>query len=104
MSTSLNVNLPEVLKSLRNRPLLVMRLDVRKMLIIGATPGGVRRMGVVPGGWFEGDRLSGGVLDGGRGSSASSAPAGRRLGRICSTLLELRHRDRNGEPETSPRL
>ena len=30
MSTTLNDNLPEVLKSLRTRPLFVMRLDVRK--------------------------------------------------------------------------
>jgi hypothetical protein len=45
--------------------LLVMRLDVRKLLIVGATPGGYRRIGVVPGGAFEGERLSGDVLDGG---------------------------------------
>ena len=61
----MNVNLPEVLKSVRTRPLFVMRLDVRKMLNIGATPGGVRRIGVVPGGSYEGERLSGEVLDGG---------------------------------------
>jgi hypothetical protein len=42
-----------------------MRLDVRKLLIVGATPGGYRRIGVVPGGAFEGERLSGDVLDGG---------------------------------------
>ena len=38
MATSLNDNLPEVLKRLRTRPLFVMRLDVRKLLIVGATP------------------------------------------------------------------
>jgi hypothetical protein len=65
MSTSLNDNLPEVLKSLRARPLFVMRLDVRKLQIVGATPGAYRRIGVVPGGSFEGERLSGDVLDGG---------------------------------------
>jgi hypothetical protein len=42
-----------------------MRLDVRKLLIVGATPGPYRRVGVVPGGSFEGERLSGEVLDGG---------------------------------------
>ena len=104
MSASLKVNLPGVLKSVPTRPLFVMRLDVRKMLIIGATPGGVRRIGVVPGGSFEGDRLSGEVLGGGRGSSASSGLAERRLARISATLLESRRRDRNGERETSPRL
>jgi hypothetical protein len=65
MATSLNDNLPEVLKGVRTQPLFVMRLDVRKLLIVGATPGGYRRIGVVPGGSFEGERLSGEVLDGG---------------------------------------
>jgi hypothetical protein len=61
----MNDNLPEVLKSVRTQPLFVMRLDVRKLLIVGATPGAYRRIGVVPGGSFEGERLSGDVLDGG---------------------------------------
>ncbi len=65
MSTSLIDNLPEALKTLRIRPLFVMRLEVRKLQIVGATPGGYRRIGVVPGGSFEGERLSGEVLDGG---------------------------------------
>jgi uncharacterized protein DUF3237 len=65
MSAALNDNLPEVLKTLPTRPLLVMRLDVRPLQIIGATPGPYRRVGVVPGGSFEGERLSGEVLDGG---------------------------------------
>jgi hypothetical protein len=65
MTTSLDENLPEVLKSVRTRPLFVMRLDVRKLLIVGSTPGVYRRIGVVPGGAFEGEQLSGDVLDGG---------------------------------------
>ena len=65
MSTTLNDNLPEVLRSLRTRSLFVMRLEVRKLQNIGATPSGYRRIGVVPGGSFEGERLSGEVLDGG---------------------------------------
>ena len=65
MSTSLNDNLPDTLKSVRTQPLFVMRLDVRKLLIVGATPSAYRRIGVVPGGLFEGERLSGEVLDGG---------------------------------------
>jgi Protein of unknown function (DUF3237) len=60
-----NDDLPEVLKSVRTRPLFVMRLDVRKLLNVSATPGAYRRIGVVPGGSFEGERLSGEVLDGG---------------------------------------
>jgi Protein of unknown function (DUF3237) len=65
MTTSLNENLPEVLKSVRTQPLFVMRLDVRKLLMVGATPGAYHRIGIVPGGAFEGERLSGDVLDGG---------------------------------------
>jgi hypothetical protein len=65
MSNTLNDDLPEVLKTVRTRPLFVMRLDVSKLQVVGATPGGVRRIGVVPGGSFEGERLSGEVLDGG---------------------------------------
>ena len=65
MSNMLNDDLPEALRTVRTRPLFVMRLDVRKLQVVGATPGGVRRIGVVPGGSFEGERLSGEVLDGG---------------------------------------
>ena len=65
MSTTLTDNLPDALRSVRTRPLFVMRLDVRKVQVVGATPGAYRRIGVVPGGSFEGERLSGEVLDGG---------------------------------------
>jgi hypothetical protein len=65
MSTSLSRDLPDALKNVRTRPLFVMHLDVRPLLMVGATPGGFRRVGVVPGGSFEGERLSGEVLDGG---------------------------------------
>jgi hypothetical protein len=43
-----NDNLPEVLKGVRTRPLLVMRLKVQPYQLIGATPGVNRRIGVVP--------------------------------------------------------
>jgi hypothetical protein len=65
MPAGLNDNLPDVLKTVRTRPLFVMQLDVRKLQIVGATPGAYRRVGVVPGGSFEGEWLSGEVLDGG---------------------------------------
>jgi len=53
-SLSLIDNLPEALKTLITRPLFVMRLDVRKLQIVGATPAGFRRVCVVPGGSFRG--------------------------------------------------
>ena len=65
MSAILTANLPEALRSVRAVPLFVMRLDVRPLQIVGATPGAFRRVGVVPGGSFEGERLSGVVMDGG---------------------------------------
>jgi len=65
MGSPLADNLPEVLKSVRTQSLFVMRLDVRPHIIVGPTPGGYRRTGVVIGGRFEGHRVSGEVLDGG---------------------------------------
>ncbi|MEI9984458.1 MAG: DUF3237 domain-containing protein [Aliidongia sp.] len=65
MSTDLFGGLPAVLREVRTKPLFVMRLDVRKLQIVGATPGVHRRIGVVPSGVFEGERLSGEVLEGG---------------------------------------
>jgi hypothetical protein len=47
-------DLPEVLKGVRTRPLFVMRLNVRS-LVVGAAPGGNRRIGLVSGGSFEGE-------------------------------------------------
>jgi hypothetical protein len=64
MDTHPTDDLPEVLKSVRTRPLFVMHLDVRPLLLVGATPGANRRIGVISGGRFEGERLSGQVLDG----------------------------------------
>jgi hypothetical protein len=58
-------NLPESLKSIHTRPLFVMRLKVRPLQIVGPTPNALRRVGVIFGGRFDGDRLSGEVLDGG---------------------------------------
>jgi hypothetical protein len=58
-------DLPEALKSIRTRPLFVMRLAVQPLVLVGATPGVTRRIGVVSGGTFKGDRLAGAVMDGG---------------------------------------
>lgn len=65
MQDDLNDELPEALRTVRTRPLFVMRLHVRPMQVLGATPAGVRRVGIVSGGSFAGERLSGEVLDGG---------------------------------------
>jgi hypothetical protein len=65
MSEQLGEGLPEVLRGIRTKPLFVFRLDVRPLQIIGGSEGAFRRIGVVPGGVFEGERLSGTVLEGG---------------------------------------
>jgi Protein of unknown function (DUF3237) len=111
MSTSLNVNLPEVLKSVRTRPLFAMRLNVRKMLNVGATPGGVRRIGVVPGGSFEGDRLSGEVLDGGsdwqavRDDGATTLNVRLVLKTADDALIGMTYRGvRHGPPEVLDKI
>ena len=57
--------LPDVMRTVQTRPLFVMRLSVLPLQIIGATPGAFRRIGIVPSGTFEGERLSGEVLEGG---------------------------------------
>jgi hypothetical protein len=58
-------DLPDVLKHVQTRPLFVMHLEVRPLVVVGATPRINRRIGLVSGGWFEGERLSGVVIDGG---------------------------------------
>ncbi|WP_323049390.1 DUF3237 domain-containing protein [Caballeronia mineralivorans] len=65
MSTPLFDDLPAPLESVQTRPLFVMRLDVKPMVIVGDTGGPFRRVGIVPSGTFAGERLSGKVLDGG---------------------------------------
>jgi hypothetical protein len=70
MATRLRDDLPDPLREIRTRPLFVMRLDVRPLQIVGGTPGVYRRIGVLPGGTFDGEPLSGEVLEGGNDSGA----------------------------------
>jgi hypothetical protein len=64
VSTSLIEGLPEVLKTVKTRPLFVLREAVPPLIVIGQTPNAFRRIGVVQGGSFEGERLSGEVVTG----------------------------------------
>lgn len=56
--------LPRALQGIRTRPLFVLRETVPPLLVVGATPNGFRRIGLVQGGSFEGERLSGEVVSG----------------------------------------
>lgn len=64
MSPSFSENLPEILKTVRTKPLFLLRETVPPLYIVGATPNAFRRIGVVVGGSFEGERLSGEVVSG----------------------------------------
>jgi hypothetical protein len=64
VSTSLIQGLPEVLRSVKTRPLFVLREAVPPLIVIGQTPNAFRRIGVIQGGSFEGERLSGEVITG----------------------------------------
>jgi Protein of unknown function (DUF3237) len=111
MSTGLNDNLPEILKSVRTRPLFVMRLDVPKLQVVGVTPGAYRRVGVVPGGSFEGTRLSGDVLDGGsdwqtvRNDGATTLNVRLVLKTNDDALISMTYRGiRHGPPDVVERI
>jgi hypothetical protein len=52
------------MKEVRTRPLFVVRLGVKTIVTVGQTPGALRRVGIVESGTFQGDRLTGTVLDG----------------------------------------
>jgi Protein of unknown function (DUF3237) len=56
--------LPESLQTVKTRPLFVLREAVPPLLLVGDTPNGFRRIGLVQGGSFAGERLSGEVVSG----------------------------------------
>jgi hypothetical protein len=104
-------NIPEVLRSVRTRPLFVMHLDVKPLQNIGATPGGLRRIGVVPGGTFAGERLAGAVLDGAsdwqtvRSDGATTLDVRLLLKTSDDALIGMTYRGvRHGPPEVIARL
>ena len=104
-------NLPDALRGLHTRPLFVMRLDVRPYQIVGAAPGAFRRVGVVPGGSFEGERLSGEVLEGAndwqtvRTDAATTLDVRLVLKTADHALIGMCYRGiRHGPPEILARL
>ena len=65
MSDPLIDRISGTLADVRTRALFTLQLEVRPLIVIGETPATYRRIGIVYGGRFEGERLSGEVLDGG---------------------------------------
>jgi hypothetical protein len=110
MPTSHVDNLPESLLSVKTRPLFVMRLSSH-MQVIGPTPGYVRRVGAVTGGVFEGERLSGEVLDSGndwqtvRGDSAVTLDVRLVLKTDDEAMIGMTYRGiRHGPPDVLARI
>jgi hypothetical protein len=106
-----NDELPDVLRTIRTRPLFVMRLDVKPLIVVGATPGAFRRIGVMPGGAFEGERLSGDVLDGGtdwqsvHSDGATALDVRVPLKTQDGALIAMRYQGvRHGPPDVIARL
>jgi hypothetical protein len=64
MTSESTETLPEALRSVGVRPLFVLRETVPPLSVVGDTPSGFRRIGLVTGGWFEGERLRGAVASG----------------------------------------
>jgi hypothetical protein len=62
--TMLKESVPAALRSIKTRPLFVLREQVPPLLVVGQTPNSFRRIGIVEGGSFEGERLSGEVVSG----------------------------------------
>jgi hypothetical protein len=75
-------DIPEALRTVRTRPLFVMKLDVSALQLVGGPEGSGRRIGVVPSGSFAGERLGGTILDGGNDWQTLRADG--------STLLDVR--------------
>jgi hypothetical protein len=111
MTSLFNPDLPEPLRSVATQPLFVMRLDVVGPRAIGITPNGDRRVGVVTGGTFEGERLSGTVLDGGadwqiaRADGATTLDVRLMLQTTGGDLIGISYRGlRHGPPEVMAKI
>ena len=111
MATSLRDGLSDTLREVRTRPLFVVHLDVRPLQVVGATPGAYRRVGVVPSGVFEGERLSGRVLDGGadwqnvRSDGSTALDVRLVLKTFDDALIGMTYRGiRHGAPDVIARV
>lgn len=111
MAARLRDDLPDPLTQSRSRPLFVMRLDVQPLQIVGAAPGVYRRIGVVRGGSFDGERLSGEVLEGSsdwqalRSDGSTTLDVRLVLKTTDSALIGMTYRGiRHGPPDVTARL
>jgi hypothetical protein len=103
-------DVPDALRTVRTRPLFVVHLDV-SLHVVGPTPAGTRRIGAVTGGSFQGERLSGAVLDGGsdwqivRGDGATTLDVRLVLKTTDDALIGMTYRGiRHGPREIIEKL
>jgi hypothetical protein len=103
-------DLSSSLKVIKTRPLFVMRLNVEPTLM-GETPSGTRRVGIITRGSFEGERLSGKVLGGGsdwqtiRKDGAITLDVRMTLETTDGALIGMTYRGlRHGSPEILKQL
>jgi|SRR5579871_2051691 len=103
--------LPDLLKQVRTRPLCVLFVQVRKPQIVGTSPDGYRRVGIIGNGTFDGERLSGEVLEGGsdwqrlRPDGATTIDVRVVLKTRDDALIGLQYRGfRHGPPEVLARV
>jgi len=111
LNATLNADLPDALKTIRTRPLFVLRLVVKPIQVVGATPGAFRRIGIVEGGTFVGERLSGEVTEGGsdwmtvRSDSATVLDVRLVLRTQEGDLIGMTYRGlRHGPPDVMARI
>jgi Protein of unknown function (DUF3237) len=110
MRSNLLDNLPAALAGVSTRPLFIMCLSSH-MQVIGPTPGHVRRVGDVSGGLFQGERLSGEVLDSGndwqtvRGDGAVTLDVRLVLKTDDQAMIGMIYRGmRHGPPDVLTRI
>ena len=103
--------LPEALRSVQTRALFVLRLDVSAFHAVGGPEGAPRRVAIVPSGRFDGERLSGTVLDGGsdwqtlRGDGATTLDVRLVLQSDDGALIGMTYTGiRHGPPEILTRI
>lgn len=104
-------DLPPALQRVQTRPLFVLRLDVKPIVVVGDTPGPFRRIGIVPSGAFAGERLSGTVLDGSsdwqtvRGDGSTTLDVRLVLRTDDGVAIPMSYRGiRHGPPDVMQRL
>jgi hypothetical protein len=111
VNISQHQDLPDVLKSVRARHLFQLRESVPPLYVVGQTPNAFRRIGVITGGSFEGDRLSGEVVNGGndwqdvRKDHCTKLDVRLLLKTIDDALIVMTYQVlRHGPPETMEAL